>query len=491
MNNSQKKYQRREFIKLAALTGLGFYISSCQSNNKKENARNDTTAHTTPKNTTTSKTNDNVTFYKKDDEQYDRLRQVYNKRIQKYPAIIAVCKNTQGVVESIQYAKQNNLAVSVKSGGHCFEGFSSNNDGMVINLSFLDEVTWVDDNTIKVGPACTLANLYSILLPQNKILPAGSCGTVGVGGLTLGGGYGFFSRQYGLTCDSLIEVTMVDGKGNIINSKDDPELLWACKGGGNGNFGVITEMKFTVHDAPQQFNSYRFKAYHVDATRAVTILEKWMQLTPSLPLSCFSAFVLNQQNITILITDYKNNDSEIKKISDALSILVNKTTVNQSKNIAHALKVYYGAQDPPYFKNASVGLYKNFNDIKDCIIPALEMVTTTPGMMYQVNTLGGNIQNAAFKSHAAFPHRDYNFISELQTYWENEKQGSRLMEKFKEVEQIFSNNGATTQYCNYPSIDFKNWENAYYGDSYTRLQKIKNKYDPNNLIRYEQSVRNS
>jgi len=111
--------------------------------------------------------------------------------------------------------------------------------------------------------------------------------------------------------------------------------------------------------------------------------------------------------------------------------------------------------------------------------------------MYQVNTLGGNIQNDAFAANAAFPHRDYNFISELQTYWENEKQGVELIENFKEVQNIFSANGIIAQYCNYPNLDLNNWETAYYGDNYSKLQQIKNKYDPNNLIRYEQSVRNS
>jgi len=183
----------------------------------------------------------NVVYYKKGDTQYDLLRKGFNKRIDKYPAVIALCKNIQGIAEAITYAKQNNLAVTVKSGGHCMEGFSCNNNGMVINLSLLKNIDWVDNETIKIQPACTLSQLYDELLPKKKIIPGGSCGTVGIGGLTLGGGYGLMSRRYGLTCDSLIEITMVDGNGQIKNSADDPELLWACKGGGNGNFGVIVK----------------------------------------------------------------------------------------------------------------------------------------------------------------------------------------------------------------------------------------------------------
>lgn len=484
-------YQRREFIKLVTLVGLGFSFGSCRSNEQKENKNIDTGSVSPPIKKDKKILADNVVFYKKGDQEYEKLRRVYNKRIDKYPAIVALCKNTQGVVEAIQYAKENNLPVTIKSGGHCFEGFSSNDDGMMINLSLLNQIEWLKDDVIKVGPACTLSNLYDKILPKKKIIPAGSCGSVGIGGLTLGGGYGFFSRKYGLTCDSLLEVTMVDGNGNILNSTNDAELLWACKGGGNGNFGVITEMKFKTHDAPSFFQSHRFKANNLNAERAAQILEKWFELTPNLPWSCFSAFVLNGKSLTILITDYENHTNEIEKIKKELFPIVDKITSSQSNNLASALKNYYGAQDPPYFKNASVGLYKNFTDIKDCINAALEIVTTTPGMMYQVNTLGGNIQNSVFNDNAAFAHRSYNFISELQTYWENTKQGENLMKKFKEVEQMFTSSNITAQYCNYPSVDCEDWKNAYYGENYARLQKNKNKYDPNNLIRYEQSIQNT
>jgi hypothetical protein len=113
----------------------------------------------------------------------------------------------------------------------------------------------------------------------------------------------------------------------------------------------------------------------------------------------------------------------------------------------------------------------------------------TPGMIYQVNTLGGNIQNAEAEAAAAFPHRTAVYFSELQTYWENEKQSPRLLKKFQEVQDIFAQNGIHTQYRNYPDINFKNWETLYYGDNYKRLQQVKNKYDPGNFIRHEQSIK--
>ena len=204
---------------------------------------------------------ENVIYYKNGDKEYDVLRQGFNKRIERHPAIIALCKNTDGIAEAIKYAKNNNLTVAIKSGGHCMEGFSCNDGGLVINLSLLNKMEWVDEETIKVGPACTLSKIYDFTLQKNKIIPGGSCGSVGIGGLTLGGGYGLLSRKFGLTCDGLIEVTMVDGNGIIRNSKDEQDLLWACRGGNNGNFGVVSEMKFKVHQSPAGMQKFQIQTH--------------------------------------------------------------------------------------------------------------------------------------------------------------------------------------------------------------------------------------
>lgn len=469
----QKKYNRKDFLKLALLTNAALLSTPLLAFSDK-----------------LSIPGKNVDYFKNGDAQYDILRKGFNKRIDKYPAVIALCKNVKGVSEAVLYARKNNLPVTIKSGGHCMEGFSCNNGGMVINLSLLNKIEWVDDHTIKVGPGCTLSQLYDAILPKGKIIPGGSCGGVGIGGLTLGGGYGLLSREFGLACDSLIEVTMVDGNGAIRNSANDKELLWACKGGGNGNFGVIAEMKFTVHKAPATLQSMRFKAFKVDAVRANNILQKWFELTQKLPVSCFSAFVLNGKTIYILLTNTKKHSPEVKEFIASLKSLTDKATTSAPQNIAKALKVFYGQKGPVYFKNASAGLYKNYDEIKGYIEEVLATVIATPRMIYQVNTLGGNIQSAELEASAAFPHRAATYFSELQTYWESPSQSSRLISKFQEVQNIFNKNGVHTQYRNYADINFKDWEHLYYGKNYAKLQLIKNKYDPNNIIRSEQSIKN-
>ena len=471
------KYHRKEFLKLAFLTNAAIYAKPLQI-----------FAETFLPNNLLLSVN-NVDYFKKGDEQYEILRKGFNKRINKYPAVIALCKNTQGVAEAIGYATKNNLAVTVKSGGHCMEGFSCNNGGMVINLSLLNTVEWINNNTIKVGPGCTLSKLYDTILPKGKIIPGGSCGGVGVGGLTLGGGYGLLSRQFGLACDSLIDVTMVDGKGVIRKSTTDKELLWACRGGGNGNFGVITEMIFKVHKAPTTLQSMRFKAFNVTAERANKILESWFTLSAKLPVSCFSAYVLNGKTVYILLTNTEKYSGEALNFIKSLTAITDKVTRTQPQPLAKALKVFYGQKGPVDFKNASAGLYKNFSEIKNFIPKVLAKVIATPRMIYQVNTLGGNIQLPELEATAAFPHRANTYFSELQTYWEDPKKAAPLMESFEAVQKIFQDYGITTQYRNYPDINFKHWDTLYYGNNYQRLQLIKNKYDPLNLILGEQSIK--
>ena len=486
----KKPLNRKDFIKLTALGITGFYLTSCNIGNKENKQSESENESEVSKNNKPiiAITEDDVIFYKKEDVRYNELAIGFNKRVQKFPLVIALCKTTNGVAAAVKYGIENKLPIAIKSGGHCFESFSSNDNGLMINLSEMNNVALIEDDKIRIEPGCKLHQLYDFILPKEKIIPAGSCGGVGVGGLTLGGGYGFFSRKYGLTCDSLDSFTLVDGKGNIHSSEKNADLLWACKGGGNGNFGVVTEMIFKTHDAPKHFTSHRFRAFKVDATRVQNILEQWFLLTKDLPQSCFSAFVHNGKTLNILLTDYENNPTTVEQFKDVLSSLVDKVIIGAPKPLAASLKNYYGIQYPIYFKNSSAGLYENYATIQPFIKEVLQKVIDTPGMIYQINTLGGNINNDTFEKTSCYPHRALPYLSELQTYWENETQTKKYETAFEEVQQIFKQHNITTQYRNYPDINFKDSSTAYYGKNYERLLAIKQQFDPNNIFGYIQGI---
>jgi len=234
--------------------------------------------------------------------------------------------------------------------------------------------------------------------------------------------------------------------------------------------------------------SFKFRSFNVNTDRAKNILSKWFDISKNLPDSCFSAFVLNHKTLYILITNAGKHTPELQKIIDELKSFSDKNTNSIRQPLAAALKNYYGRKDPLYFKNASAGLYKNYAEISGCIDKALDLVITTPGMIYQVNTLGGKILNKDFEVTSAFPHRDCLYFSELQTYWEQPSQEKRLLQQFQQVQEVFVNHGITAQYRNYPDINFINWKEYYYSKNYTRLQKMKQKFDSANLFRYEQSL---
>jgi hypothetical protein len=247
-------------------------------------------------------------------------------------------------------------------------------------------------------------------------------------------------------------------------------------------------MKYKVHPAPATMQSYRFKSKNVTAAKAKEIFAEWFEKTKLLPNSCFSACLLNGKTVYILLTVTEKINTSTLHFINSLSAVTEKTTRTASQPLAKALKTYYGRPNPLYFKNASAGLYKTFEDIEPFIESVLQKVISNPGMIYQINTLGGNIQQPEAVAASSFPHRDYFFFSELQAYWETANKGERLMQQFQEIQTIFNGNGIAAQYRNYPDINFINWQHLYYGSNYEKLQELKSRYDPENNIRHSQSI---
>lgn len=490
---NQKNFTKREFLKIAGLGSLGLIFWQCYDF-KKEESELLTESDLEPITNSNSEvklnfTDKDVIFITRNDEKYNSLRLGFNKRFDKFPKTIALCFTTIGVQAAVQQAKTDKLKISVKSGGHSFEAFSCGTDSMLINLSQMNKIQWLENDKVMLQPACLLQEIYAEFLSKKRIIPAGSCGTVGVAGLTLGGGYGFFSRKYGLTCDNLTRIKMVDGNGNLIDSNENPDLLWACRGGGNGNFGVVTEMYFNTHPAPNSFSSYRLKFRNLNQEKFMELIRAWFGFTADLRKEAFSAFVLNGKTLTILITNYQNHSAEFESSFDELISLSDEFKPTYNQLLATALKRYYGRKDPLYFKNASAGLYNGIDEIQDLLPQVFDKVIAVPGMIYQINTLGGEINNSEFEKNSAYPHRSFPYLSELQSYWDNASAEKKFLTAFEEIQQLFVNKGITAQYRNYPDINFPNWETAYYGKNYAKLQEIKSKYDPEDLFHYEQSVR--
>jgi FAD binding domain/Berberine and berberine like len=183
------------------------------------------------------------------DARYDDVRKVYNAMISRKPRLIALCADVADVIAAIQFARKNNLLVSVRGGGHNAGGLGICDDGLVIDLSGIKYVH-VDPaaRTVRVGGGSTWGDVDHATHAFGLAVPSGIISTTGVGGLTLGGGMGHLTRQFGLTIDNLLaaDVVLADGRFITASADENSDLFWAIRGGG-GNFGVVTSFLFQAH----------------------------------------------------------------------------------------------------------------------------------------------------------------------------------------------------------------------------------------------------
>ncbi len=194
------------------------------------------------------------------------------------PQGIAYCASNDDVARCLAFAREHGVAVTSRSGGHSYAGYSCN-DGLVIDVTPLSRVL-VDNSSsrVVVGAGTRLIDLYDALAQHGRLVPAGSCPSVGVAGLTLGGGVGVLTRRYGLTCDNLVETTTVlaDSTTLTVNDSTHPELLWAQRGGGGGNFGVVTRLTYRTYEVPP----LTLFSLHFSWAAARDVLMAWMSWVP-------------------------------------------------------------------------------------------------------------------------------------------------------------------------------------------------------------------
>lgn len=184
-----------------------------------------------------------------DSPEYDESRALYNAMIDKRPGVIVRCKTVADIVAAVACARDNNVLLAIRGGGHNGAGLGSCDGGMVLDLSAMNRID-IDPaaRTVSVEPGCSQGDVDQAASAYGLAVPAGIVSTTGIAGLTLGGGHGYLSRQYGLTIDNLIEAELVLADGSVVtaNETEHPDLFWALRGGG-GNFGVVTRFTYQAH----------------------------------------------------------------------------------------------------------------------------------------------------------------------------------------------------------------------------------------------------
>jgi FAD/FMN-containing dehydrogenase len=238
-------------------------------------------------------------LFSPDSPGYEAVRRPVNAAYREArPRLVVLCRSVSDVVNAMTYATATGDRITPRGGGHCFAGRSST-DGIVLDLSGLDGISVTDDRIATIGAGARLGHAYAALHAYGRTLPAGCGPTVGITGLTLGGGIGLLGRKYGLTCDRLVgaEVVLPDRSVVYCDRDHEPDLFWALRGAGGGQFGVVTSLRFDTVPEPM---TTRVEAHWPDSAleELVAVWQAWAPSTS--PLSPIPAHLSRPPSSALL-----------------------------------------------------------------------------------------------------------------------------------------------------------------------------------------------
>jgi FAD/FMN-containing dehydrogenase len=437
---------------------------------------------------------DDGTVLAQKDSGFSEHRDGFNRRIQVVPRIVVLCKTPKAIAACIQWARVNGVPLRPRSGGHSYEGLSTI-DGLVIDVSPMNTVS-VDtvSRTARIGAGTKLGRVYEKVISKNLMMVAGSCATVGVAGLTLGGGFGMLSRKYGTTCDNLLSLRMVNAEGELLEASEsvNPDLFWACRGGGGGNFGVATEFTFRLHPVK---NVLVF-ALRWPASQAKAVIEAWQKHAPF-----FDDEVTSILNVTGLASGglqpikvggqyVGTSESELLEILKPLTSvgtpILKKVT---AKTMSEAVDYWSGGEDPPVcFKAKSDYARKPLSSEGiDELLKQLKGLKT--GAIAALFDGYGGAVNRVPADATAFPHRDGTLFSvQYYSQWSSTSKSPANIEQMRKVHGAMRPHFSGHSYVNYQDLDLVDWQHAYYGDNFTRLTQVKAAYDPRNVFQGPQNI---
>lgn len=434
----------------------------------------------------------------KEDFSYEEDRKAWNRAIEKYPLVIIYCKNKNDVSNAIAWARINSLEIRIRSGRHHYEGYSTGNDVVIIDVSKMNNIM-VDEsqNIVKIDGGVRNHELYETLGKLGYPFSAGGCPTVGVAGLALGGGVGYSSRLLGLATDNIIEIEMVDYKGEIIVAKEsyNEDLFWACRGAGGGNFGVITSMTFKLPEKIKMATLIGIDYMEAKREEIIKIFEIWTNIFKdldrriSLQMGIYNSkekgqgvkitglFYGNKEEATLILEPFKSVFKNGKFNLDYITVLDANRRIQDSH--------------PPYERYKSSGrfVYNDFSksymeDIINLVNVRAEGAIYTAVSLYG---LGGAVMDKDKKS-TAFYYRDAKFIMGLQSVWEDPKYAPKNIEwakeRFEYIKLI-----TTGSYVNFPLAELEDYQKEYYGENIYKLKEIKRKYDPCNVFKFPQGIK--
>jgi FAD/FMN-containing dehydrogenase len=427
---------------------------------------------------------------------YNAARVVYDTRYDAVkPQAIAFCESIADVQKTVRWARKHKVHIVPRSGGHSYGGYSTTS-GVIVDVSRMHAVSLAASGRAAAGAGAHLLGVYTALANRGRLIPGGTCPTVGIAGLTQGGGIGLSGRKFGLTCDHLLEATVVlaDGTSLVVNAQHHPDLYWALRGGGGGNFGIVTRFVFRTNPATA-VSTYSMEWPWSDAKQVV---QAWQSFAPHAPDGLSSVLNLSAAagSGTPNITSAGQFFGSEQTLRSLLAPLLN---AGAPTRFATTTRTFLGAVH--YWAGGGTG--RSTFAAKSSISSAPLSSAGIEALLHQIedkrtsgtgsgivllDSWGGAI-NRVPRAATAFVHRNALFSMQYLAYWDAGAAAAPNLAWLRRCFAALRPYVSTFAYQNYIDPELPNWANAYYGTNLPRLRQVKRKYDPHNVFHFRQSIR--
>jgi len=435
------------------------------------------------------------------DTGYDEARSIWNAMVDRRPALIVRAAGAADVQRTVDFARVHELLLAVRGGGHNIAGNAVCDGGVMLDLSQMKSVR-VDPagRRARVEPGATLGDLDKETQAHGLALPVGINSTTGVAGLTLGGGFGWLTRKYGMSIDNLLsaDVVTADGKLRRVAKDENPELFWALRGGG-GNFGVVTSFEFKVHPVgpevlsglivhPLDRAADLLMSYRRIADEAPDELTCWVVMRKAPPLPFLPAEWHGREVLVFALcycgdmAEGEKAVAELRGLGDPIADVVGP----------HPFVGWQAAFDP-LLEPGARNYWKShdFQELSDAAIAVLlEAIGRLPGPECEVFIahVGGAMSRIAADA-TAYPQRDSHFIMNVHTRWREAAEDETCIGWARKLFDAAAPHATGSVYVNFmPADESDRVPEGAYGANYTRLARAKAKYDPGNLFRMNHNI---
>ena len=436
-----------------------------------------------------------------EDPSYEDSRSIFNSMIERHPGLIARCTKEEDVVRAVNFGRDLDLEISIRGGGHSVAGWGLTEGGLMIDLSLMNAVEVDSDNqTARVGGGAAWIDFARACQPYNLATTGGTVPSVGVAGVTLGGGWGYLARKFGLVCDNLLSVKLITAEGKSINvsDKEHPELFWALHGGG-GNFGVVTEFNFRLHSLPVTTLAYlifspdagpdiagRFRDIITDGPDEISGDLFYMTGPPE---DFIPSYLVNQLCLGVLIFFAGPETDAIKIIRP---LLEDGPAGQMIAEMPYSDILEIGAIEPGIRYFSSSEHFKTLPDeaVEKFCARANEM--PVPSGCFQILTSWGG-PKIRQSGNGPIADRDANWMVYPMGMWTDPGDDERIISWAKTLGSDLSPYATGSPYLNLIANEGIERMIAGYGGeaNYRRLVKIKNEYDPNNLFHLNHNIKPS